>query len=101
MNHLPDLHNTSQIYNFYPYQDVNTKDYCWLPVFMARKDGRCNLSFCQSASALSATKLGNQAFNLQNFPQKPNWYLFNESVLINWQPTLSVLHSGGNNFAEF
>jgi hypothetical protein len=58
-----------------------------LPVFVANKGGRCNLCFCRVASAITATKLGGKALNLQNFLKKLNLYFLSEAVLLNWQPT--------------
>jgi hypothetical protein len=56
-----------------------------LPVFVASKDGLCNLSFCRVVSAISATMLGGKALNLQNSFKKLNLYFFSETVLLNWQ----------------
>jgi hypothetical protein len=61
-----------------------------LPVFVASKGGRWKLSFCRSASAITATKLGGKALNLQNFLKKLNLYFFSEAVLLNWQPTVEA-----------
>ncbi|MCO5258331.1 MAG: hypothetical protein M9926_16415 [Lentimicrobium sp.] len=69
------------------------QSYCWLPVFAASKGGRCNLSFCRVASAISATKLGGKALHLHNFLKKLNLYFFSEAVLLNWQPTIEYPHN--------